>query len=116
MRTYNGLGNLFNDIYLLSISGFWLLGSFYGIFRKPKIYFPVSLAAKMTFAALVGCLLFIVGGLVFSTLVFNNEMHKRQDYEFWPVIITGAALSILGSTLMVFLFIYLISDPLQRGV
>ena len=103
-------------IIIISISSFWLLGTLYGFFKKPKIYFPMSLAIKMAATAVAGGLLFMVGGLILSTMIFNGEMKKRKDYKFWPTIITGIAISTAGSISIVFLFRYLVWDALQRGI
>ena len=101
---------------LISIGSFWILGSLYGLFRKPKMYFPISLAAKMAITAVLGGLFFMVGGVILSTVVFNGEMQKRNDYRRWPTILTGAAISTSCSIFIIYLFRFLIWDALQRGV
>lgn len=80
---------------VISIGSFWITGLVYGLFHKPAIYFPMSLAAKMAFCAVFGSLLFMVGGVVLSTLVFNVEMAKRPDYNKWSTIISGVVISVL---------------------
>lgn len=68
-------------ITFVSISCFWIAGSIYGLFHPPSIYFPFSLAAKMAIWAVIGGLMLMVGRVILSTLVFNAEMKKRDDYE-----------------------------------
>jgi len=101
---------------LLCIGSFWLLGSLYGLFRSRKIYFPVSLAAKMAVSAVLGGFFFMIGGIVLSTLIFNADMQKRNDYERWPTVIAGTLISLLGSILTFFSSRWLIWDALQRGL
>jgi len=38
----------------ISVGSFWFLGTPYGLFRRPAIYFPLSLAAKMAISAVLG--------------------------------------------------------------
>ena len=77
----------------VSIGSFWIGGSIYGLIHRPAIYFPLSLAAKMAACAVFGTLLFMIGGVVLATLVFNAEMAKRADYSRWPTVFYGALLS-----------------------
>lgn len=101
---------------LTSIGSFWLVGSLYGLIRNPKIYFPISLATKMSIAAVFGTLLFMVGGIVLSTLIFNSEMQKRIDYKRWPTIFIGTAISTSCLIFIYFSFQFLVWDALKRGV
>lgn len=80
---------------LISVASFWIAGSFYGLIHRPAIYFPISLAAKMTFCAVFGSFIFMIGGVVLSTLVLNHEMAKRRDYSKWPTIFAGVIISIV---------------------
>lgn len=89
-------------ITFVSIGCFWITGSIYGLFHRPSIYFPFSLAAKMAVCAVVGGLMLMVGGVILSTLVFNAEMKKREDYERWPTIIVGAIMSLLCTVIIYF--------------
>ncbi len=82
-------------VIIVSIGSFWLAGIIYGLFQRPAVYFPMSLAAKMAACAVFGSLLLMVGGVILSTLVFNAEMAKRSDYNRWPTIIFGALISVL---------------------
>lgn len=87
-------------ISFVSVGCFWIAGSLYGLFHRPSIYFPVSLAAKMALCAVLGGLMLMVGGVVLSTLVFNAEMKKRQDYQRWPTIIAGIVMSLLCTVII----------------
>ena len=89
-------------IALISIGSFWVAGSLYGLFRSPRIYFPFSLATKMALAAVLGGLLLMVGGVILSTVVLNEEMKKRPDYQLWPTVIAGVVISIVCSMLIYF--------------
>lgn len=101
---------------IITIINFWVVGSIYGLFRKPKIYFPAQLAMKMAISSIVGIIFFGVGGIVLSTLIFVTEMKKRQDYKRWPNIITGSVISIYGTVIAYFLIIFLVSDAMQRSI
>jgi len=101
---------------LISLGSFWLVGSFYGLLRRPKIYFPISLAAKMSVAAVFGTLLFMVGGIILSTLIFNSEMQKRKDYKRWPTIFIGTAISTSCLIFIYYSFQFLVWDALKRGI
>lgn len=94
-------------IVFISVGSFWVLGFLYGIIRKPRIYFPFSLAAKMAITAVLGAYFYMVGGIVLSTLVFNVEMKKRDDYQLWPTVIVGVLISILCTVLIYFSVIHL---------
>ena len=85
---------------LVSVGSFWLAGVLYGLLRKPSIYFPLSLAVKMALCAVFGGLMFLVGGVVLSTLVFNAEMAKRPDYRKWPTILSGLVISVACTVLI----------------
>ncbi|MEM8562165.1 MAG: hypothetical protein AAGF57_08010 [Pseudomonadota bacterium] len=87
-------------ISIVSVASFWVAGTIYGLIHAPSLYFPVSLATKMAACAVFGVLLFLLGGVVLSTLVFNAEMEKRQDYQRWPVIFAGLLISILCSVVI----------------
>lgn len=84
-------------VLLISVGSFWLVGFVYGLLHRPAILFPLSLAAKMAFCAVFGAMLFVVGGVVLSTLVFNGEMSKRADHRLWPTLLSGAVISVLCS-------------------
>lgn len=86
----------------VSVGSFWVAGILYGLARRPAVYFPVSLAAKMAACAVFGSLMFMVGGVILSTVVFNAEMAKRDDYTKWPTIISGALISILCTVAIYF--------------
>lgn len=101
---------------VICLGNFWLIGSVYGLLRKPKIYFPAVLAVKMAASSVVGALFFGVGGVILSTWVFVTEMKKRSDYQRWPNIISGAVISILGSVSAYFLVMFLVSDALDRSM
>ena len=92
----------FITIALISVGSFWITGSLYGLIRSPSIYFPFSLAAKMAITAVLGGFMLMIGGVILSTLVFNAEMKKRDDYNRWPTIAAGVAISVLCSTLIYF--------------
>jgi hypothetical protein len=84
-------------ITFVSIGSFWIIGVIYGLFHRPAIYFPISLAAKMAVSAILGTLFVLgIGGVVLSTVVFNIEMMKRRDYNKWTTIIAGVIISVLG--------------------
>ena len=85
---------------VISIASFWVLGTLYGLCRRPAIYFPFSLAGKMALSAVFGGLLFLVGGIILATLVFNGEMIKRNDYRRWPTLIAGAIISIICTVII----------------
>ncbi|MEM8661415.1 MAG: hypothetical protein AAGF35_11070 [Pseudomonadota bacterium] len=85
---------------IVSVGSFWVAGTIYGLVHTPSLYFPVLLATKMAACAVFGTLLFLLGGLVLSTLVFNAEMGKRQDYQKWPVIFAGLLISLLCSVVI----------------
>lgn len=89
-------------IVVVSVGSFWLAGSLYGLFHRPAIYFPLSLATKMALCATFGALLFMVGGVVLSTLVFKAEMKKRDDYKQLPVLLVGALISVLCTVAIYF--------------
>ena len=101
---------------LISIGSFWFAGTLYGLIRKPKLYFPISLATKMAITAIFGTLIFMVGGVVLSTFVFNSEMQKRNDYKRWPTIFIGTAISTSCSIIIFYSFRFLVWDALKRGV
>lgn len=101
---------------LMGIGSFWLVGGLYGLSRKSKMYFPLSLAAKMYVAALVAGLYFMGGGILLATFIFNAEMEKRNDYKRWPTIIAGLVISTACSALVIYSARYLIADALQRGL
>lgn len=82
-------------ITFISIMSFWISGTVYGLIRKPSIYFPITLAIKMAICSVFGSLMFMIGGVILSTFVFNYEMQKRADYKKWPTIISGLFISIL---------------------
>lgn len=80
-------------VILLAVGSFWLLGFIYGLLRPNPIFFPLSLAAKMAAASVLGVFLFGVGGIILATLVFNGEMSKRDDHRLWSTIVIGALIS-----------------------
>ena len=92
-------------ITLISVGSFWITGSLYGLIRSPSIYFPLSLAAKMAITAVLGGLMLMIGGVVLSTLVFNAEMKKRDDYQRWSTLACGALISVLCSGIIYFAII-----------
>lgn len=86
---------------IVSIGSVWVAGFLYGLFHRPAIYFPFSLAFKMAACVVFGSLLLMmVGGPVLSTLVFNAEMKKRSDYSLWPCIVSGALISTLSAVVI----------------
>lgn len=87
---------------IVSVGSFWLAGTVYGLIHRPAIYFPMSLATKMALCAVFGALMFLVGGVVLATLVFNAEMAKRQDYNKWPTILSGVFISVLCTVVIYF--------------
>jgi len=89
-------------VIFVSVGSFWVSGIIYGLVQRPAVYFPVSLAMKMAVCAVFGSLMFMIGGVILSTLVFNAEMGKRSDYRKWPTIISGLAISILCTVLIYF--------------
>lgn len=99
-------------ITLIGMGCFWLMGTIYGLFRTPKMYFPLSLAATMTISAVLGNLLLLGGGIALATWAFNNELQKRPDYQLWPNIIAGGVISTSCSIIIFYLYILLISDAL----
>ena len=56
----------------------------------------------MAAAAVFGVWFFGIGGVVLATLIFNAEMMKRQDYNRWPTIFAGAAISLVCSIAIYF--------------
>ena len=92
----------FAVVIVISVGSFWLAGSLYGLFHRPAIYFPLSLATKMALCATFGAMLFMVGGVVLATLVFNAEMKNMDDYKQWPVLIVGALISVLCTVVIFF--------------
>ncbi|MGB1261733.1 MAG: hypothetical protein ACPG52_02390 [Cognaticolwellia sp.] len=101
---------------LVCIINFWFIGGIYGLLRKPKIYFPAFLAAKMAISSVIGVFFFGVGGIILATLIFVTEMKKRPDHKKWPNLIAGSAISICGSVTAFFLFMFLVSDALERSI
>ena len=87
-------------ISLISLGSFWLMGMIYGLLHKPAIYFPLGLASKMAASAIFGALLFMIGGIVLSTLVFNHAMAKRPEYKKWPSIVSGLIISVICSVII----------------
>jgi hypothetical protein len=79
---------------------FWLLGSCYGLIRRPAVLFPPSLAIKMTLIAIVGSVVAGVGGIIGATLIFNYEFGKREDYNVVRSSIAGVTISMLGSVVL----------------
>lgn len=100
MSPFIELGLYFAAVTLVSIASFWVTGLIYGFLHRPAIYFPLSLAAKMMVCALFGSLLFVIGGLILSTLVFNGAMSQRADYVAWSSILAGGVISVIGSVVM----------------
>ena len=86
----------------ISVGSFWFLGTLYGLFRRPAIYFPLTLAGKMAISAVLGGIFFLVGGVILATLVFNGEMMKRADYRRLPTLVTGAVISIACTVIIYF--------------
>lgn len=87
---------------IVSIGSFWVAGLTYGLIHRPSIYFPLSLATKMAICAVFGALMFMVGGVILSTLVLNAEMAKRPDYKKWPTIVSGLVMSVLCTVVIYF--------------
>lgn len=87
-------------VIVISVGSFWFLGTLYGLFRRPAIYFPMTLAGKMAISAVLGGIFFLVGGVILATLVFNGEMMKRADYQRWPTLIVGAVISIICTVII----------------
>jgi hypothetical protein len=84
----------------VSVGCFWFVGNTYGLLRRPPIYFPLGLASKMALSTVVGGLLFMIGGPILSTLIFNAEMKKRNDYSRWPSIVAGGAISVVCAVII----------------
>ncbi len=95
---------------------FWIIGSIYGLLRSPKIYFPALLATKMAVSSVMGIPFMGIGGIILSTLIFINEMRKRQDFQAWPNVVAGSLISILGSVSAYFIVMFLVSDALERSL
>ncbi|GEM_PF-1707534 len=86
----------FLTIYLIAFLGFWLGGLLYGaLFRRPAVYFPAGLAAKMAIAGLAGSLLAGIGGVVLATVIMDRAFSKRADYKAVPVRVAAVFLSAL---------------------
>lgn len=97
-------------ILLLTILGilcYWLLGNLYSLMRTPAVYFPMSLALKMTLVTIVGAPLAGVGGIVLAILVFNHAFSKRDDYHQIREILAGTIISILASVAIFLMTFYL---------
>lgn len=88
----------------VSFGCFWLLGLLYGLIHRPSIYFPPSLALKMSLGAIFGSFILGFGGVVLATWLLNYEFQKRSDYRRANSIIAGLVISVIGSvvTLMAF--------------
>lgn len=92
---------------VISVGIFWFLGSLYGLLRKPAIYFPFSLAAKMALVSILGIWFMFIGGIIFPALIFDNAMSKRSDYKQWPSLIAGGIISLISIPILYYLALIL---------
>ncbi|GAB5500520.1 MAG: hypothetical protein PsegKO_28310 [Pseudohongiellaceae bacterium] len=95
-------GFLFACIFCAGFASFWLTGLLYGVTRTPSVYFPPSLALKMTVAALLGTLLMGWGAIITATAVFVHEFKKRSDFVMWKSVMVGGTQSIFCCAVMLF--------------
>ncbi len=94
-------------VIFISIMIFWVLGFLYGLLRKPAIYFPFSLAAKMALVGFVGVWFFMIGGVILPALILDNAMSKRSDYKQWPTLIAGGIISLISIPLIYYIALVL---------
>ncbi|MGR8919217.1 MAG: hypothetical protein ACU85V_06340 [Gammaproteobacteria bacterium] len=93
--------------FLAGIAVFCLLGALYGLVHRPAIYFPPLLGVKMAAAAVLGLVLFGIGGIVLATWVFADAFTKREDHGTLKGVLVGLAIATFGSGAMLFVSMWL---------
>lgn len=87
---------------IAGIASCYVLGNLYSLCRRPAVYFPLLLAAKMSSVCLLGIALGGFGGIVLGTLVFNRAFRLRSDYNVVGCVIAGSVISAAVCLIMVF--------------
>ncbi|MGI9329069.1 MAG: hypothetical protein ACR2PZ_27875 [Pseudomonadales bacterium] len=89
-------------VLLVSVASFWLMGSMYGLIHRPSVYFPPTLAMKMSLGAIFGSFVLGVGGVVLAAYLMNYEFKKRPDYRAGSCILVSVIISVVGSAATLF--------------
>ena len=90
------LGLYVTAVVAAAIAAFWVFGIGYGLLRRPAVWFPFGLAAKMAAAGIAGSALLGFGGIIAAAAVFNHAFGLREDHRALTAWFAGAVIATLA--------------------